>query len=77
MHRVWPRDHTDIRDGDARQQAAAGVLVHGDTPADVDQEGVLGQGEAAVAEPQAVPAYMGDDAQAAERRCTVQVEGHP
>lgn len=67
VRQLWPRDDIDVWDGDARQQPAAAVLVHGDTPAHVDQEDVLGQGDAAPTRAQALPAHMGDDAQAAQR----------
>ena len=42
-------------------------MIHGDTSADVDQEDILNQVDAAAAEPQALPTDMRDDTQAVQR----------
>ena len=65
--RMRPRDYAAVGHGDAWEQAASAVLVHGHAPPDVRGEDLLRLGDVAPARPQEIPADMGDDAQAQER----------
>lgn len=67
MLRLPSHNHVDVGHGNARQQTAVALLVHGDASSDDDEENIFGFRTPASAWPQEVPTHMGDAAQAAKR----------